>query len=379
MEWVNGIRQHPRAAVAVMALVVAVIGFGGPAGAVGLQVGGGDTMVLMAAPHEGTASNTDLFWLTLSLLAIGGVVTSDFLTGVFTGLKALFTTGFAAIRPQWTRVAMEAPSTTDGETYNWLGAVPAMKEWIDTKIAAGLNAFNYTIRNKDWESTIEVDRNTFEDDKLGMVTPRINELSAEAARHPDELVSTLLTANGLCYDGQNFFDTDHAEGASGTQANTAAGTGTATAQVTADFRAARAALISVKDDRGKPMIKNLGQDAMGAPNGIWLVMCPPAMMGVFEELMNATFIGQTENVLKGGFSLWVNPYLTDVNDWYLFYVGSPVRPLILQMRKRPVFVSLQDPNSSESVFFRKKFYFGVEARYNAGYGLWQFAYRTTNT
>ena len=358
--------------LALTMIVVLVIGL--PALGSAMQMPGAETVQAAPVAQDWGSAMLSL----LSLLAIGGVVTSDFLSGVFTGFKALFTSGFAAIRPQWTRVAMEAPSTTDGETYNWLGAVTAMKEWIDTKVAAGLLAFNYTIRNKDWEATIEVDRNTFEDDKLGMITPRINELSSEAARHPDELISTLITANGLCYDGQNFFDTDHVDGASGVQANTAAGSGVTVANITTDFRAARAALISVKDDRGKPMIKNLGQDAMGAPNGIWLVMCPPAMMGVFEELMGASVIAQTENVLKGAFSLWVNPYLADANDWYLFYVGSPVRPLIMQMRKRPQFVTLQDPNSSESVFFRKKFYFGVEARYNAGYGLWQFAYRTTN-
>jgi phage major head subunit gpT-like protein len=366
-------RVMGHAALALILMCTMVVGLPALAGA--LSVPGAESVGAAPVEQDGGTG----LWLMLSLLAIGGVVTSDFLTAVFTGFKALFTTGFAAIRPQWTRVAMEAPSTTDGETYNWLGAVPAMKEWIDTKIAAGLSAFNYTIRNKDWESTIEVDRNTFEDDKLGMVNPRIQELSQEAARHPDELISSLITTNGLCYDGQNFFDTDHSEGASGTQVNTAAGTGVTTALLTADFRTARAAMINVKDDRGKPMIKNLGQDAMGAPNGMWLVMCPPALMGTFEELMNASFISNTENVLKGAFSLWVNPYLTDANDWYLFYVGSAVRPLIMQMRKRPVFVSLQDPNSSESVFFRKKFYFGVEARYNAGYGLWQFAYRTTNT
>lgn len=372
MKWFNSQRAIGHVLMALTLMIVMVVGLPVLAGAMQMQTA--DLPGIQ--PIERSWGETLL--LTLSLLAIGGVVTSDFLQAAFTGFKALFTAGFAAIRPQWSRVAMEAPSTTDGETYNWLGAVPAMKEWLDTKIAAGLNSFNFTIRNKDWESTIEVDRNTFEDDKLGVVTPRIQELAQEAARHPDELISTLLKNNTLCYDGQNFFDTDHAEGESGTQANTAAGTGTTVAQLTADFRTARAAMIARKDDRGKPMIKNLGQDAMGAPNGMWLVMCPPDLMGAFEELMNASFIANTENVLKGAFSLWVNPYLTDANDWYLFYVGSPVKPLILQMRKRPDFVSLQDPNSSEAVFFRKKYYYGVEARYNAGYGLWQFAHRITN-
>lgn len=322
--------------------------------------------------------------LALSFLLIGGVVTTDFLNAVFTGFKALFTTLFAKVKPQWPRVAMEAPSNTSGETYNWLGAITAMKEWIDTKVAAGLLSHNYTIRNKDWEATIEVDRNTIEDDQLGTIQPRINQLPEEAARHPDELLSQLIITNGLSYDGQNMFDTDHSEGMSGVQSNITTGTGVAIANVTADFRTSRAAMISRKNDQGKPMITNLGQDALGAGSGLWLVMCPSGLLGVFEELMTASRIGDTDNVLKGAFSLWVNPYLEllpggDANDWYLFYVGSAIKPFIMQMRKRPEFVSLQDPNSSEVVFNRKKFYFGVEARYNVGYALWQFAQKITNT
>lgn len=329
-------------------------------------------------------SSQSSWLLILSFLAIGGVVTTDFLNAVFTGFKALFTTLFAKVTPQWSRIAMEAPSTTDGETYNWLGAVPKMKEWKDTKVAAGLLSHNYTIRNKDFEATIEIDRNTFEDDQIGTVQPRIQALPEEAARHPDELLSQLIVDNGLAYDGQNFFDTDHVEGESGVQSNITTGTGVAIATLTADFRTARAAMISRKNDQGNPMITNLGQDALGAGSGLWLVMCPSGLLGTFEELMTAAQIGNTTNVLKGAFSLWVNPYLDiltggDANDWYLFYVASPVMPFIMQMRKRPEFVSLQDSNSSEVVFMRKKFYFGVEARYNVGYGLWQFAQKITNT
>lgn len=373
MKWFNSQRAIGHVLMALTVMVVMSVGLPVLAGAMQMQT----AELTGIQPIERSWGETLL--LTLSLLAIGGVVTSDMLQGAMTGFKALYQSAFSSVKPQWQRIAMEAPSTTDAETYNWLGAVPAVKEWLDTKVAAGLLSHNFTIRNKDWEATLEVDRNTFEDDKLGIVRPRIQEMGQEAARHPDELISDLIKANGLCYDGQNFFDTDHAEGSSGTQANTAAGTGTTIAQVTADFRAARAAMITRKDDRGKPLLKNLGSDATGAAPGLFVVMCPADLLGVFEELMVATQIGNTTNVLKGAFSLWVNPYLTDANDWYLFYVGSPIMPLILQMRKRPDFVSLQDPNSSEVVFFRKKFYYGVEARYNGGYGLWQFAHRITNT
>lgn len=41
-----------------------------------------------------------------------------------------------------------------------------MREWIGDKVVKSLAAFNYTIRNKDWEATVEVDRNDIEDDQI---------------------------------------------------------------------------------------------------------------------------------------------------------------------------------------------------------------------
>lgn len=300
-----------------------------------------------------------------------GIVNAETLIAAQSTFRALFLQTYGAITPWWPQVAMEAPSENAQEAYQWLGSVPAMKEWVDEKTLEQLRGFNYSITNKDWEATLQVDRNHIEDDQLGMYKPRIMELADEAKRHLDELVSLLLKngAATLCYDGQYFFDTDHAEGDSGTQSNKLTGTGVTVAALQTDFRAARAAMWKFKNDRGKPYMR-------GEPQ--LQVVCPPDLQGAFEELLNATTIGNTTNVLKGAATLKVNQYLTDVNDWFLLNVGAPLKPFIAQMRKRPEFVALDNPNASETVFMKKKFLYGVEARYNAGYGLWQFGVQTTN-
>lgn len=300
-----------------------------------------------------------------------GIVNAETLVSLQSTFRVLFLLTFGDVAPKWPLIAMEAPSENAAEKYQWLGDVPGMKEWVDTKALEQLRGFDFTISNKDWEATLQVDRNHIEDDQLGMYKPRIMELATEAKRHPDELVSNLIKngAATLCYDGQFFFDTDHVEGASGSQSNKLTGTGTTVAQVTADFRAARAAMWKYKNDQGKPWLR-------GEPK--FLVVCPPDLQGVFEELLNATTIANTTNVLKGAADLWVNPYLSDVNDWVLAHVGAPIKPFIHQVRKRPDFVALDQP-TAENVFLRKKFLYGVEGRYNAGYGLWQYAVLTTNT
>lgn len=301
------------------------------------------------------------------------LVNASTLVALQQSFRALFMQTAESIEPFWMKMAMEAPSGAALENYQWLGRVPAMKEWIDSKTMEQLRGASYVITNKDWESTIEVDRNDIEDDALGMYRPRIAELASEAMRHPDELISTARRTGAatLCYDGQFFYDTDHAEGASGTLSNKLTGTGTTTAQITTDFFAALAAMRAFKDDQGKPYIRRTG------PLNL-LVVCPPALERPFRELATAILIGNNTNILNGTFQYVIDPYLTDVNDWYIDYVGAPMKPYILQMRKRPDFVSLEDPNSSDSVFLRKKFLYGVEARYNVGYGLWQYSVQTTN-
>lgn len=64
--------------------------------------------------------------------------------------------------------------------------------------------------------------------------------------------------------------------------------------------------------------------------------------------------------------------------WFLMDLSRPIKPLILQIRKRPEFVA-QDRPDDENVFMRKKFRYGVDDRKNVGFGLWQLAYGSKAT
>lgn len=149
------------------------------------------------------------------------------LQSLYKSLKVLFQDAFAAVPPTWSRVAMEVPSTTRVEDYAWLGAFPKMREWLGDRVVKNLSLHRYSIRNRDWESTIEVDRNDIEDDTIGIYRPIVQELGRAAAVHPDELVWGLLPtgATGLCYDGKAFFATDHPVAGAGVS-NAGGGSGT---------------------------------------------------------------------------------------------------------------------------------------------------------
>lgn len=285
--------------------------------------------------------------------------------------RALFLQSFDGALALWEKRAMTIPSSHHSEVHNWLGRVAAMREWIDVKAADQLRGFDFTIKNKDWENTIEVDRNDIEDDMLGLYRPRIQDLGMRAKQHPDSLLS-LRRREGetvLCYDGQYFYDTDHAEGSSGTQSNKLTGTGVTAVKVRADLFAAKAAFFKFKDDRGEPFIQSMGNEDVVA-------VIPADLLAVFDELNNPA-PGST--VPKTPITYEVDPRLTDVNNWYVDYIGFPVKPFVHQERKAVNFVALDDPNATESVFMRKKLYYGVEGRYEMSYGFWQFSILTTNT
>ena len=139
------------------------------------------------------------------------LVNGSNLTTLFTGFKGAFNTGFEGAPSAYKKIAMTVPSSTREEQYGWLGQFPKMREWIGSRIIWNLSASNFTIKNLDFELTVEVSRNDIEDDRYGIYAPLFQELGRSAAEKPDELIFHLLS-NGfseVCYDGQYFFDTDH--------------------------------------------------------------------------------------------------------------------------------------------------------------------------
>lgn len=170
------------------------------------------------------------------LIGMGGMLVSRSgatAAGIFTGFKTCFNKGFQGAKSTWPTVAMEVKSQSSEEIYSWLGNFPTLREWIGDRVVQNLSKFDYLIKNKSFEMTVTVPRDNIEDDRYGLFGPLVEEMGREAAVHPDRLVYDALK-NGFanaCYDGQNFFDTDHpvvgADGNTLTVSNMQAGGGPA--------------------------------------------------------------------------------------------------------------------------------------------------------
>jgi phage major head subunit gpT-like protein len=117
----------------------------------------------------------------------------------------------------WERVATMIPSATRENAYAWLGQFPKLREWIGERQIQSMLEQAYTLKNRKFEATVGVKRDDISDDQYGVYNSLFKEYGSAAATHPDEQIFDAIQNGGssICYDGQNFFDTDHPAGIEG--------------------------------------------------------------------------------------------------------------------------------------------------------------------
>lgn len=220
------------------------------------------------------------------------IINQQNLRNLFIGYRAAFQNAFAGVQPDFNQFVLTVTSGNASEQYGWLGNSTAFREWLGDRVIQNLGVHDYTIKNKTFENTVGVPRESIEDDSYGLFTPLMGQLGQDSAMHPAELVYALLSGGftQTCYDGQYFFDTDH-----------------------------------------------------------------PVTSAAGNEVSVSNFQGGSGT------------------PWFLLDTTRIMKPLILQKRKDYNFVTM-DAEKDENVFMRKEYVYGVDARLNAGFGLWQLAY-----
>ncbi len=283
------------------------------------------------------------------------IINAQTLRGIYIAFNTLFNKAFEGQKPTYQRIATVVPSTTEAETYAWLGDIPGMREWIGDRAIQNLSGSDYTIKNKDFELTVGVGRNAIEDDKIGLYNPSIQMLAESAALHPDELVYSLLSTGftALCYDGKPFFATDHAVGEKAVSNKL---TDKLSLQ---SYIAARAMMQSFKNSKGRSL--GLVPD---------LLVVPPALEATARDILIADYVNGTRNTMKDTAEIHVEPRLTSDSAWFLLATKRPLKPIIFQQRKKPKFVSITE-ETAQNVFMQKTYLYGVDSRDNVGFGFWQ--------
>jgi phage major head subunit gpT-like protein len=281
-------------------------------------------------------------------------------------------------------LAMLIPSNQDAERHVWLGMPAGFREWIGgrqknkTRVAG-----DWKITNKDFESTEGYHERDRTEDKTGQLDIRIGEHAMRAVQHEEILLSQLLDGAdaALCYDGQYYFDTDHSEGASGTQSNSITYDAVSTTAPTAgEMEAAILQAIQqqlgFKDDKGLP----LNQAAKS-----FLVVVPTPFWAAARAAIGASIIIDASTsrtgLIKGAtdinVTVSVNPMLTWTTKFATFRTDGLVKPFIQQVRE-PVTTDVLGVGS-DNYFHTREILVSLKKAGNMGFGLWQGATLTTFT
>lgn len=273
------------------------------------------------------------------------------------------------------------PFNTDQATeeYPFLGSAPAMRKWIGSRKHKSLREFTYSLKTERYEASQGLPIDVIEDAKTTHIDELLRQLVARGMQHWDVLFHNALVAgeSAACYDGQFFFDTDHA--ASGTnQSNDITFNVTTPASPTAEemslaLAAAFSQIRGFHDDEGQPM----NQDA-----NAFMVIAPLAFEQALRTALGAEFVANSSGSMVsnprvgfGGTTVapQTSVYLDDAGWTTKFAVfrTDGLRPFIFQENSRYSRGLQVIGSGSEYEYENDAWKAGIKAKRAVGYGAWE--------
>jgi phage major head subunit gpT-like protein len=247
--------------------------------------------------------------------------------------------------------------------FEWIGALPRVREWIGARHIEDIKNYDYTVKKKDWELTIKIPyRKVWENSKTalaGFMKQKVSQLGTQFRKdYPSDIIIQALE-NGdtnLAYDGVPFFADDGRE-----NVNLISGSGVTVANILSDIEKCRFTMKKFKDDKGR--ILNITGD---------LAIIPPELEVKFMEITRAKLRDGGDNVHYGALEYVVDARLSDPSDWYFVATNEFIKPLL--------FVSIGGVNVGvkDTTFEDRCLTVGADACGNVGYSFPELAVKVTN-
>lgn len=117
-----------------------------------------------------------------------------------------------------------------------------------------------------------------------------------------------------------------------------------------------------------PLVKNLGALSKTHPDELLFSLLKEGFSG---KCYDGQYFFDTDHPVNG--ASVSNMQAGAGPAWFLLDTTKLVKPLIFQKRREYALTALTR-NEDENVFFRNEYIYGVDARVNAGYGMWQMAF-----
>ena len=279
------------------------------------------------------------------------------------GVRTGFLKGQKTYAPVRSAFVRETTSTGKEEDYSDVGTVPMPVAYDDMVSVRGTHEVSLTITNKDYEITIGISHNAINDNRVGNLDTWARQAGRNFEKHMDKLCFLALNAGdgstyGLCYDSQNLFSASHAD--SGAEYTTAQDNQYAVALTLDNFETVRVA--------GQNFVDGRGEYVMYDHN---LLIVPPAYYRVAKNITGNPSAYDTANREDNPYVEDMKPPLQspwlDSTSWFVVASDEIVKPIILQIRQQPLFVTWDDERLGEGGVR----YFKFHGRYNVGYGDWR--------
>lgn len=304
------------------------------------------------------------------------MLTQERINAASAGFRAVFLKAYDGATPEWVDFTMEVESSSASETYEFVTAIPDVKELVGEANIEQFATAGFTVLNKEWEATVEVPFKVIERDQLGLFNPSFQEMADSARWHPGKLVAEILS-NGFTtakdYTGTAFFAENKKYNPGDKGANAAKFTNKGTAALSyASLSDARTNLRKRTNAKGKSL--RLGRKLV--------LVVPPALETLARKLQTAELIQSEDgtasetNTLRNTFTTVVMPELTSDTAWFLMEAGRAVRPVLIQMEKRPEFI-VADRKDDAALVVTKKALYQSYARYNAAAAFPQLIFGST--
>jgi phage major head subunit gpT-like protein len=133
---------------------------------------------------------------------------------------------------------------------------------------------------------------------------------------------------------------------------------------------------AIEDDQYgvySPMIAQLGQDAKTHPDELIFALLAAGFTGKCYDGQYFFDADHPVEQADGSTSSVSNLTAGTSTPWFLLDMSRMVKPMIFQKRKDYKFAAL-NKDTDENVFMRDEYLYGVDARCNVGFGLWQLAH-----
>lgn len=273
---------------------------------------------------------------------------------------------FLAVRKRMTNPGAFHPKVATVATTNkevswsfWLSRHPRMRKWLaGPKLLKKFRVGADVIRTEPYEASVMVPVDDIESNDFGMWTDAIGGMGAAYPEALDVLTANILnnafnTTYGTSYDGQNLIDTDHTTIAGGaSQSNLITGAFSATTLAAGFIR-----FSEFVDEEGLPMPRK--------PATLWT---GPALWDTARKVIGQDNLATGEsNPNRQLVDYVMSPYITGTN-WFLTVADSAA--IIIQVKKRPIFLHVDDPNGSFR-FQTGNHMYGVEAAFGGKPGMWE--------